>query len=238
MRTRIPVFVATLMLMAPALRAEVLLHPSWNTRAKSDWVLVVFPATYDIVTQTAGGGRSLRREESDVIQAQLGGYVASALQAKGWTIADDVFRRQDLVDNRELLYLVGYLRERHATLAQRIMVSSKEMKAGRVSFGKPITELRPYTRANILVFVHVEGLDYTRAARILRIAGTAASVALTGGATGYLAAGLFDPEAFKGRQVRIRVSFVDANTGDVLCFVRQNDGGEASFLKELDKLRQ
>jgi hypothetical protein len=47
------------------------------------------------------------------------------------------------------------------------MISSKEIKAGRVSFGTAITELKPYTNANIVVFVHVEGLDYTRAARIL-----------------------------------------------------------------------
>lgn len=238
MNARIPMLVAVVMLLAPSVRADVYVHPSWNSRAKAAWVLAVFPATYDIVTETAGGGRSLRREESDVIQAQLAGYVAGALQARGWTIADDVFRRPDIAQNRELLFLVGYLRERHATLAQRIMTSSREMTAGRVSFGKPIAELKPYTKANILIFVHVEGLDHTRAARILRIAGTVAAAAATGGAAGYLAAGLFDPGAFKGRQVRIRVSFVDADTGDVLCFVRPGKGGEAAFLEELDKLRR
>jgi hypothetical protein len=101
-------FVAVVMLVAPALRAEVYFHPSWNTRAKSEWVLVVLPSTYDLVTVTAGG-RSLRREESDVVQTRLASYVVGALRAKGWTIADDVFHRGDIAENRELLYLVDYL---------------------------------------------------------------------------------------------------------------------------------
>lgn len=221
-------FVAVVMLRGPSVRAEVYLHPSWNGSAKSDSVLAVFPATFDMVTKGARGRPSLRREESDVVQAQLARYVIGALQATGWTVVDDVVRGRDIAENRELLYLVGYLRERHATLAQRIMISSKEMKAGRVSFGRPITELKPYTNANILVFVHVEGFNYTLAARILEIAKTVAlheAVELA-----------FREDLFARRQIRIRVSFVNAETGDVLCFIRPSKTGEAGFLNELDKL--
>lgn len=103
------------------------------------------------------------------------------------------------------------------------------MKAGRVSFGEPVAGVKPYPRANIPVFVHVEGFDYTLAARIVDIAGTAAF----GGAAGLA----FRQDLFTGRQIRIRVSFVDAATGEVLCFIRPKAAGEAAFLKEFGQLR-
>jgi len=225
MRTRLLIPLAAAALTG-ALGAEIYLHPSWNAKARSDWVLCALPATYEIAVEGGrGGGRpSLHRQESEVVEAQLTAYVVHALRVKGWTVSDEAFQRRDMAEDKELLYFVSYLRERHATLAQRIMTSPSEMKAGQVSFGEPISELKPYTKADVLVFVHVEGFRYTAVRRILSFAG------LTWRPI-YL-----DPDVFRGPRVRIRVSFVETATGEVLCFLRPKGTGESGFLKDLDKL--
>jgi len=235
-KTRLQIVVVAALLV-PTVHAETYFHPSWDSRAKAQWILAVFPATYE--TELHGiAGRSLHREESEVIEGQLAAYAIGALEARGWTIADDSFRRQDIAQNRELLYLVGYLRERHATLAQRVMRTPKEMKAGRVSFGKPITELKPFTKANILVFVHVEGLRSTAAARILGLVGDSAVLLWGSPPARIVALNQLSAEIFSGPKVTIHMSFVDAESGDILCFIRPNSTGERAFLKELDKLQR
>jgi len=218
---------ATAGLLVPVLDAEIYLHPSWSARPKDGWVLAVLPATCEMTVEGIGGPR-LHREESQILEARLAATVAQALQTKGWVISDDIFHREEVARNEELLYLVRYLRERNATLSQRIMLAPKEMKAGRISFGKPIAELRPYTKANTLVFVHVQGFRLTTAERVLRVAGETFYYGIVGL--------LFDHDVFRGSRFKIRASFVDAETGDVLCFVKpKRDGGQA-FVKDLDAL--
>ena len=221
------IVLSTAALLAPVLDAEVYLHPSWSARSKEGWVLAVLPATCEMTVEGAGATR-LQRDESQVLEARLAAAVAQALQTKGWTISEDVFHSEDVARNGELFFLVRYLRERNATLTQRITLAPKEMKAGNVSFGKAITEIQPYTKANILVFVHVLGFRLTTAERILRIAvGT-----YYYGTVGLL----FDNDVFRGSQFKIRATFVDAETGDVLCFVKPKHDGPQAFVKELEAL--
>ena len=213
--------------LGPALKARVYLSPAWSKAPKDGWVLAVLPATCEMEV-AAVGSTGLHRDESQALEARLSASVAQALQSKGWHIADDVFHREEIERNSEIFFLVRYLRERNVTLTERIALAPKAFRSGGSSLGNAVTAVRPYTKASILVFVHVRGFRITTANRILNLAATL----YYSGTVGLI----FDQELFRGTVFKIGASFVDGENGDILCLVRPGRGGPEAFLKELDKL--
>jgi hypothetical protein len=208
-------------LVAPAATAEVYLSPSWNARVDPAPVVIVLPATIEMRVE-GYNHTSLHRDETASLELRYAEYVSRAIRASGWSPSQEVLDTDRLTEDKELRYLLAYLRERHATLAQRILRSPRDMRAGQVSFRRPLTELTRHSGASLLVFVHVEGLHYTTARKVLRLARG-------------IAFALTDPVMFDD-SMKLRVSIVDAATGDFLAFLRPKQTGESGFRKEFQKL--
>jgi len=213
--------------LGPALNAKVYLSPAWSKVPKDGWVLAVLPATCEMTVEGVAS-TGLHREESQALEARLSAAVAQALQSKGWHIADDVFHRVGIERDSEIFFLVRYLRERNVTMTERIALAPKAFRSGGSSLGNAVNAVRPYTKANILVFVHVRGFRITTAQRILAIAWTGFYYGTVGL--------ILNDQLFRGTTFKIGASFVDGETGDILCVVQPGRDGPEAFLKELDKL--
>ena len=141
-------------------------------------------------------GQEGMAKESDNWSLQLQNIVENHLKQAGAEITPSNMSSDELQENPDLQAALLNVQQRYDTVAQQLDKKSQDVKKGRYTLGDEVTLLPCSAKSDALVFVHGQGNVLT--------SGKKAFGTLIGGAsrsTAYL-----------------RVSFVDAKTGDVLAY--------------------
>ncbi len=158
-------------------------------------------------------------KESEIWSAQLQGVVETELKDIGVTITSKGMSNADLENNDELRQSVLQIQEKYNSVATQMERKAKDIKKSRYTLGDEVALLPCSATSDSLAFVQGEG-----------------SV-LTGGkkAFGMLVTG---PSSSTGT---LRITFVDAKSGDVLAYAMFLNNGkfeenpQAAYGKKLGK---
>ena len=158
-------------------------------------------------------------EESDTWSTQLQGIVENHLKEVGVTITSSGMSSAELEKNDQLRQTVLQVQQKYDSVATQMDRKNKDVKKSRYTLGDEVTLLPCSANSDALVFIHGEGNVLT--------GGKKAFGTLVGGASRSSAS--------------LRVTFVDAKSGDVLAYtVFVNDGkfegdSEAAYGKAISK---
>ncbi len=219
----------SLLIATQALDAQVYLHPIISSGERSFRSIALAPPTADMIAQ--GFRRSdFKEKEAEQLAAALAGVVSSAMKKRGWAVDVNSLAAPALQDKDELRWLVGTLRARHQALAGEVpLIKSKDVRQGRCSLGAGVAPLSALVPADTLVFVHGVGHRLTKAGTIGQIAQFVIPVLSGVGAHN-------GPFFITGKDVHLRMSFVDSHSGDILCFLKVSSAEEGQILQELRKV--
>jgi len=165
-------------------------------------------------------GREGMSKESEAWSSALDAVVAGHLKATGIEIIPSGLAQEDLERNEELQRTVLKLQAKYDSVSSQIERHPKDTRKDRFTVGDEVALLPCTEKADILVYVHGQGQVLT--------GGKAAFGILIGG-----------PSSSMGF---LKLSLVDAKSGDILAYMRLVNNGkfaddsEKAYGKELDKL--
>jgi len=161
-----------------------------------------------------------RVEDAEALGREVGTLVADAFSRSGWQVDKDAFAKASIAEDAKVRNAVAFLRERHVQMVREMVTRPKDVTKGKFTFGPDVAALGVSPKAEALLLVHVR------------------SVKLPKLMAGVLAVGSFGVAlpAAKRPWTSAVASLVDAESGDVLCFINLPDQRESSLAKTLSKI--
>ena len=143
-------------------------------------------------------------KESELWSAQLQGVVETELKDIGVTITSKGMSNADLEDNDELRQTMLQIQQKYNSVATQMERKAKDIKKSRYTLGDEVALLPCSATSDSLAFVHGEGSVLT--------GGKKAFGALIGGQS--------------SSSGTLRITFVDAKSGDVLAYALFSNNGK------------
>ena len=193
-------------------------NPKLSAGEVSVTKVCVMPAEGELNRVGVKGHEGMAKE-SEVWSAQLQGVVENHLKEIGVTITSSGMSPTDLEGNDKLRQTVLQVQQKYDTIATQMDRKIKDVKKARYTLGDEVALLPCSANSDALAFVHGQGSVLTGGKKAFGI--------LVGGASQSTAS--------------MRVTFVDAKSGDVLAYTFFFNNGkftkdsEAAYGKKLGK---